>query len=290
MKGGVAAMLDAALEIAAGERPRGDLLVEVVTDEEINGMGTLAAIRRGHRADAAVVPEPTQLDIWIAFRGILVGELEVAGRKGHVEVAQSHWSRGGAVTAVHEMLRVLDWLRELDAHWRDRPDKQHPLCSTGTVNVTTIAGGDFYANVPDLCRATLDVCYVPGEQDVHGYGGRVKVEIERHLAAIQRDWLAEHPPRLRWLVDFPPAEIAADEPVVTELADVVAATTGRPPAILGLDTWDDTVSLIREAGMPSVSFGPGSNDQAHAVDEFVDLDQLAACSHSLTAFARAWCA
>lgn len=290
MKGGVAAMLDAALAIAEGERPSGDLVVEVVTDEEINGMGTIAAIRRGHRADAAVVPEPTQLDIWIAFRGILVGELEVAGRKGHVEVAQPHWSQGGAVNAVHEMLRALDWLRELDGRWRKRPDKQHPLCSTGEVNVTTIAGGDFYANVPELCRATLDVCYVPGEEDASGYGGRVKAEIERHLDALRDDWLAEHPPRLRWLVDFPPAEIPADDPIVTELAEVVADTIGRTPAVLGLDTWDDTVSLIREADMPSVSFGPGSNDQAHAVDEFVELEQLAACARALTAFARAWCA
>jgi acetylornithine deacetylase len=289
MKSGVAAMLEAALAVAEGERPRGDLLVEVVTDEEVNGMGTLAAIRRGHRAAAAVVPEPTQLDIWIAFRGILVGEVEVVGRKGHVEVAQPHWSQGGAVNAVHEMMRVLAWLRELDGRWRNRPDKQHPLCSTGEVHVTTIAGGDFYANVPELCRATLDICYVPGEEDADGYGGRVKAEIERHLAALESDWLAEHPPRLRWLVDFPPAEIDTGEPVVCELADVVAATVGRHPAILGLDTWDDTVSLIREADMPSVSFGPGSNDQAHAVDEFVDLGQLEACARSLTAFARAWC-
>ena len=60
------------------------------------------------------------------------------------------------------------------------------------------------------------------------------------------------------------------------------------PRVLGLDTWDDTVSLIRE-GMPSVSFGPGSNHQAHAVDEFVDIEQLDRCAAALTAFARAWC-
>jgi acetylornithine deacetylase len=289
MKGGVAAMLDAALAIAGGPRPPGDLLVEVVTDEEINGMGTIAAIRRGHRADAAVVPEPTGLDVWIAFRGILVAELEVRGRKGHVEVAQPHWSQGGAVNAVHHMMGVLSWLRELDEEWADRPDKQHPLCSTGEVNVTTIAGGDFYANVPESCRATLDICYVPGEEDAAGYGGRVKAELEDQLARLQRGWLAEHPPQLRWLVDFPPAEISADEPVVRELVDSVTASVGRRPRILGLDTWDDTVSLIREANMPSVSFGPGSNDQAHAIDEFVDVEQLEACARAMEAFARSWC-
>lgn len=291
MKGGVAAMLHAALTVA--QRPgsvAGDLLVEVVTDEEVNGMGTIAALRRGHRADAAVVPEPTGLDIWVAFRGILVGELTVEGRKGHVEVAQPHFTRGGAVNAVHRLVELLGRLRGLDAQWRDRPDKQHPLCSTGEVNVTTLAGGDFYSNVPERAGATLNVCYVPGEQDADGYGGRVKAEIEQHLAAAAAldGWLREHPPALRWMTDFPPAEIAADEPVVTELAACVAARAGVTPRVLGLDTWDDTVSLIL-AGMPSVSFGPGSNDQAHAIDEYVELDQLDRCAGALEAFIVEWC-
>ncbi len=287
MKGGVAAMVDAALRISEGPRPSGDLLVMIVTDEEINGMGTIAALRRGYRAEAALVPEPTTLDVWIAFRGVLVGELEVVGRKGHVEVAQPHWSQGGAVNAVHEMVRTIVWLRELDDEWRDRPDKQHPLCTTGTVNVTTIEGGDFYGNVPERCRATLDVCYVPGEGDQDGYGSYVKRDIEDHLARHSTGWLREHPPTVRWLVDFPAAEISADEGVVRELVEV-AATSHRRPRTLGLDTWDDTVSLIR-AGIPSVSYGPGSNDQAHAIDEYVALGELRQCAATLERFARSWC-
>jgi acetylornithine deacetylase len=284
-------MLHAALTVAHdGPRLDGDLLVEVVTDEEVNGMGTIAALRRGHRADAAVVPEPTGLDIWVAFRGILVGELSVEGRKGHVEVAQPHFSEGGAVNAVHRLVALVSQLRGLDAQWRRRPDKQHPLCSTGEVNVTTIAGGDFYSNVPEHARATLNVCYVPGEEDEAGYGGAVKREVEHHLAAAAAldGWLREHPPALHWLTDFPPAEIPADAPVVGELAACVASHAGVRPEILGLDTWDDTVSLIR-AGMPSVSFGPGSNDQAHAIDEFVEIDQLDRCAAALQAFVLQWC-
>ena len=289
MKGGVAAMIAAAAELAAGPRLPGDLLVTVVTDEEINGMGTIAAIRRGYRADAAIVPEPTELDVWIAFRGILVGELEVRGRSGHVEVAQPHWSLGGAVNAVHLMLGQLSWLRTLDQEWRIRPDKQHPLCSTGEINVTTVSGGRFYSNVPESCTATLNICYVPGEQDDTGYGGHVKAEVESHLARASTGWLKEQPPTLRWLTDFPPAEITADESVVQELL-AVARARGAEPLVLGLDTWDDTVSLIREADMPSVSFGPGSNDQAHASDEYLELGQMSHCAQILADFARAWCA
>jgi acetylornithine deacetylase len=288
MKGGVAAMLDAALTLAEGPRPRGDLVVEVVTDEEVNGMGTIAAIRRGYRADAAIVPEPTGLDIYLAFRGILVGEVEVTGRQGHAEIVQPHWSRGGAVNAIHHMLPVLAWLRVLNDEWRGRPDKQHPLCSTGEVNVTTITGGDFQSNVPEKCRATINICYVPGEQDADGYGGRVIDEVERHFARVRTGWLEITPPQIRWLVDYPPVELAADAPVVQALSQALAAQVNRWPALRGLDTWDDTASLIHEAGIPAVSCGPGSNYQAHAVDEYVPVDELLDCARVLTEFARGW--
>jgi acetylornithine deacetylase len=291
MKGGVAAMLAAAIALARSDRLAGDLLVEVVTDEEVNGMGTIAATRRGYRADAAVVPEPTGLDVWIAFRGILNGTLEVLGRPGHVEVAQPHWTRGGAVNAVHKAMELLAILRGLNEEWRTRSDKQHPLCSTGEVNVTKIAGGEFYSTVPERCEATLNICYVPGEEDEAGYGSRVKAEVERRLehAASLDPWLAEHRPSLRWAVDFPPAQISVDEPIVQELVATVA-TFGHTARVLGLDTWDDTVTLIREAPMPAVSFGPGSNDQAHAVDEWVSLEELGQCTRMLTRIARTWCA
>ena len=290
MKGGVATMLAAALELAKRHDLAGDLVVEVVTDEEVNGMGTIAVTRRGYRADAAIVPEPTGLDIWIAFRGILNGTLEIDGRPGHVEVAQPHWTRGGAVNAVHKSIEVLSLLRGLNEEWRSRPDKQHPLCSTGEINVTKIAGGEFYSTVPERCEATLNVCYVPGEEDDSGYGGRVKAEIETRLQGIAAldPWLAQHPPSLRWAVDFPPAEIADEEAIVRELAATVE-TFGRTPRVLGLDTWDDTVTLIREAPMPAVSFGPGSNDQAHATDEWVSLGELGQCAEMLTRFAARWC-
>lgn len=289
MKGGVAAMLDAALTVAAGPRLLGDLVVEVVTDEEVNGMGTIAATRRGYRADAAIVPEPTSLDICVAFRGILIGEVEVLGRKGHVELRQPHWSAGGAVNAIHHMVRALTWLRELSEEWRERPDKQHPLCNTGEVQITTIAGGDFQANVPERCRATVNICYVPGEQDSDGYGGRVRDEVERHLARLDFGWLAQSPARIRWEVDYPPVEIRPDEALVSELSEVIAERTHQRPAVVGVDTWDDTATLIHEAGIPAVSCGPGSNHQAHAIDEYVPVDELIASADAMTAFARRWC-
>lgn len=290
MKGGVASMVAAAIAVSRSKCPlTGDLLVTTVTDEEVNGLGTVAMLDRGYRADAAVVPEPNDLEIHIAFRGILVGELSVPGRAGHVEIAQRHWTEGGGVNAISELRYLLDQLDRLTAEWRGRPDKQHPLCSTSEVHVTRVQGGDFSANIPATAKATLNICYVPGEEDSGGGGGRVRAEVERYLhhASAADRWLAEHPPAIRWDVDYPPAELDPSDPLPTAIADLLERQ-GIEARLRGLDTWDDTASLII-AGIPAVSFGAGSNDQAHAVDEYVDIEQLRQHASLLTDLVTSWC-
>jgi acetylornithine deacetylase/succinyl-diaminopimelate desuccinylase-like protein len=94
---------------------------------------------------------------------------------------------------------------------------------------------------------------------------------------------------MRWLVDYPPVELPADAPLVTELAATLQSEANHRPSIIGVDTWDDTASLIFEAQVPSVSCGPGSNDQAHAVDEYVSVDELNRAAAGFTAFVRRWC-
>lgn len=79
-----------------------------------------------------------------------------------------------------------------------------------------------------------------------------------------------------------------DTPVVRALSDAVAAQVNRWPSLCGLDTWDDTASLIHEAGIPAVSCGPGSNHQAHAADEHVPIEQLLGCAQALARCARNW--
>ena len=69
MKGGIGARSSALEALAAAVRPAGDVVFETVPDEETCAMGTVAAIARGYRADAGLVPEPTRLDLWIATRG-----------------------------------------------------------------------------------------------------------------------------------------------------------------------------------------------------------------------------
>ena len=93
-------------------------------------MGTIAALRRGYRADGAVVPEPTGLDIWVAFRGIFVGELRWKGAR---DTSKSPSRTGRAEARSTRCIGclaygTLAWARLALAQ---PARQQHPLCSTG---------------------------------------------------------------------------------------------------------------------------------------------------------------
>ena len=83
------------------------MIFEAVPDEETCAMGTVAAIERGYRADAGLVPEPTLLNLWIATRGLLHGSFEVPGRSAHAEVNQAPWEEGGGVNAIERAVPLL---------------------------------------------------------------------------------------------------------------------------------------------------------------------------------------
>ncbi|MBS1881905.1 MAG: ArgE/DapE family deacylase [Actinobacteria bacterium] len=291
MKGGIAAALAAAAALAQeGVSLAGDLNVNVVPFEEVNGMGTIATVRRGFRADAAVCCEPTELEMVVACRGILIGTVEVEGRAAHAEIGQPHPEDGGGVSAIEKLIDLLVELRRLDREWSQRSDKQHPLLSTPILLPTVIDGGEFASSWPGRAEATLNVCYLPGEVDGDGHGGRVRAEIESLIAtaASLDPWLAERPPTVRWNCDFPPVELSADEPIVAAASAALEAAGSADSELVGLDSWADHVTLSR-AGIPAICLGPGSIHQAHGVDEYVDLHQLEAAARAYVELAVRWC-
>lgn len=277
MKGGNAAAIAAiAGLVKAGIELPGDVLINLVPFEEVNGMGTTATMLSGRRADAAVCCEPTELRPLIACRGTMALELKVHGRAAHGEIAQPHHSQGGGVNAIDKLVDLLNALRMLNESWRTRPGKQHPLLSTPFMLPSLLSGGNFWASWPDHGTATFDVTYLPQDVDPTGYGARVRREVEKFVAtrADLDDWLVDHRPELNWVVDYPPIEVDAEEPIVGLACSAVeaqAGVTGRPG---GFDSWADQVNLVREGSIPTVLLGPGSIMQAHTTDEYVDVTQL----------------
>jgi acetylornithine deacetylase len=291
MKGGIAAFLAVAHAfVAEGVRLAGDVCFNVVPFEEVNGMGTTATVLRGYRADAAVCCEPTELNTLIACRGILLGRLEVDGRSAHAEIVQPHHSEGGGVNAIDKMINLLLHIRTMNEDWRKRPDKRHWLLSTPYVLTTVIEGGAFASNWPAMASAILNCCYLPEEADETGYGANVKAELEATVArAAQTDaWLRQHPPRLEWLCDFPPKELDRNHRLVATISTIARRQGIENNRLVGFDTWADQVMLMKEGNIPCVCFGPGSIMNAHAVDEYVPIADLEACTRVYADLVATW--
>jgi acetylornithine deacetylase len=294
MKGGIAAMTLAAEVLAeAGGRLAGDLVVATNTDEESSGAGGMALVRRGLRADAGIVTEPTGFDVWVACRGSEYGTITVPGRPGHAEVAHPHWRRGGAVNAIEKSVVVLEAVRGLREEWSGL---SHPHLSAPDIVPTMVSAGEWPVTYPSACTLTTAVMYLPGQADDSGWGSAVRRAVEERLAAVAEtdDWLAENPPRLEWWPNsVMPMEIAEDEPIVSTVLAAVG-DVGRRGKPAGLDSWYDGATFTLFAGTPSIAFGPAGFDPAgatvaHTIDEYVPVDDLVQCAQAIAVAALRFC-
>jgi acetylornithine deacetylase len=276
MKGGAACQL-AAVEIllGLGLKPGGDIVWVSVVDEETGGMGTLAVVDKGYRADAAFMPEPTSRRIVPMCRGILWGEIVLQGRSSHIEIPQADWRDGGAVDAIAKARLVLDAFDRLNAEWAGRPEKNHPLLPVpNQLFVSMLEAGQHPSSWAENAKLTFDVQYTANERDEDGVGGLVKAEVEECLAAVTAtdEWLGLNPPQLVWTVDANPGEVAANDPLLLMLQDATREL-GLDPELDGTGFHTDS-SILIDAGIPTVVFGPGEPDDAHQVDERCSISDL----------------
>jgi acetylornithine deacetylase len=291
MKGGVGAALFALEALRACDISlRGDVIFETVPDEETCAMGTVAAIHRGYRADAGLVPEPTELNLWIATRGLLHGMVTVNGRSAHAEMNQPGWRDGGGVNAISHMRRVLSGLEALSEEWSSRESKRHRLLGVPGVHPTIIRGGVFVSNIPEQCSLVINATYLPADADDAGYGSVPRGEIEGAVRDVRDDegWLAEHPPGWTWHTDYPPSEISEDSEIIGCVCEAMA-DLAIDPQLTGIDTTYDGALLTILADTPSPAFGPGDLRRAHAPEEWVGIDELVAGARAYVRAVTAWC-
>jgi acetylornithine deacetylase len=266
MKGSLAAIMLAGRE-AARRGLRGDVVVAAVADEEAGSVGTEAVLRH-YRTDAAIVAEPTWLELAIAHRGFVGLEVEVAGRAAH----GSRPDRG--LDAIVRMGRVLVGLEDLD---RDlQAGEAHPLLGTASAHASVIEGGQELSSYPGRCTLLAERRTLPGET-----AEDVRHELEAILAEAGRD-----DPEFRAELRVPFArdayEIAADDPFV----EVVHRHAGEPE-LVGMPFWADS-GLIAAAGIPTVLFGPGG-EGLHEAAEWVELADLRRCLDVYLAVADELC-
>ncbi|MBW2610536.1 MAG: ArgE/DapE family deacylase [Deltaproteobacteria bacterium] len=218
MKGGIAAMLQAVRYIQqAGIPLKGDVIVEIVPDEESSGIGTLACCEKGFKADAAIIPEPTNMNVLVAMRGGLSGKITVFGRAGHADMSQPHWSEGGAVNAISKAVKIIQALEELTDEWRNRADKQHKFLDPDMIMPTVIRGGDWPVTYPEKVDIVFLADCIPMTSEAN-----LRKEIEEKITSVANTdpWMKEHPPKLeaQW---YHGIEIDENEAIVKTCMEAV---------------------------------------------------------------------
>lgn len=269
MKAGLAAaMLAAAAAVNRGLA--GDVILTAVADEEYASLGVQSVLRRW-TADAAIVTEPTGLDVCVAHKGFVWFELRVRGRAFHgsqpTEGIDAIAAMGGAQVAI----------AELDVGLRGT---EHPLLGRASVHAALIEGGQGLSSYPEHCVLGVERRTLPGESL-----DAVRAEVERLGKAVDVSGGASVETDV--LLERLPFEVDPDEPIVQSLQRAAEATLPSPPRITGENPWMDA-AFLAAAGIPTVVFGPGGSG-AHSLEEWVQLDDVSACAEVLLATASDFC-
>jgi acetylornithine deacetylase len=269
MKGGIAAMIDAARAIAeGGGLAAGRLIVAAVVDEEHSSIGADALVTEW-RADAAVVTEPTALEIAVAHKGFAWIDIDVRGRAAH----GSRPAEGR--DAILRMGRVLRHLEALDRDVQARPP--HALLGTGSLHASIIEGGRELSSYPDFARLQMERRTLPYEN-----AAAVQAEVERILAGLRLDD-PTFEASARAMFGRPAYELPASHRLPQTLAGVLRRL-GITPRIVGASFWADT-AVLGHAGIPSVLFGPGGAG-LHSQEEYVTVADILVCRDALVDLVR----
>lgn len=280
MKGGVAAILGAVRALVRSRTPlEVELIVALVPSEEDGGAGMLAAIRDGLRGEAAIITEPTRLEIIVAHAGAITFRLEVPGRAAHAAMRREGVS---ALDGLAVLLRALD----ADETARNAAE-QDPLMAALALPyptiVGTVSGGAWASTV-------LDRVVVEGRYGVRLGQSPAGAEAELRgcvaAAAAADPWLRDHPPTIEVTGGrFGSARVDPREPLPRSLQAAATVATGRTPALVGAPYGSDMRLLIDEAATPTVLFGPGDVAVAHSADEYVALGEVLDCAGALARWA-----
>lgn len=273
MKGSLAACMAAAKALSDSRAlGAGSIVVAAVADEEYGSIGTASVIRELH-TDAAIVTEPTALDVCLAHKGYLWIEVETQGRAAH----GSRFQEG--VDANMHMGRFLAGLQELERELRERPG--HSLVGPPSLHAALISGGTGLSTYAANCRLQIERRTVPGESEA-----RAVEEVQAiadKLAAADPTFQAT----VRCFFARDPFEVSRDAPIVQVVDRAVAGVLGREPKHFGDTPWMDS-ALLSAAGTETVVIGPRGAG-AHSAEEWVDIDSVEELTQILVHAALDYC-
>ncbi|MFT4135931.1 acetylornithine deacetylase [Microbacterium sp.] len=243
-------------------------------DEEVGCFGAADLVQAmtdaGIRPRGCIVGEPTGMRVVRGHKSITVIRVDVRGVAAHSSLTPD------GVNAIALAAEFVHFVEEVAAEFRQSgPFDDAYVVPYTTATVNRIDGGIAVNTIPADCTLTFEFRALAAV-DLDATIGRFRAQAQRIAAAAAQ----RHPEagvELTVLASVPGVDTAADASIVAQ-----AASWGGIPSD-GKVTYGTEAGLFDRAGIPTVVCGPGEIAQAHAPDEFIELDQIAACERFIDA-------
>jgi acetylornithine deacetylase len=270
-----------------GLQLRGDLIVESVVDEEFGGShGVMAARLRGHNAEAAINCEPTSMVVGTAHRG--GGEWRVTVRGADRGRA---FGDDRASSAVEKLAATI----EAVSRWNDErnqarsPSEEFAECGELPACIEQVSGGGCSygeaTGAPPECSLVVWVEEEPGVSEADhraAFVSGVNERLKGH-GAFSDGLLPEYRPTIRYI---PGSRTGADG--LTEALSGAFRSCGLAFRAAGVPLACDSYMFNLYFGTPALTLGPRGGN-AHAADEFVELDDVVSLVKVFVHTALEWC-
>jgi len=272
MKGGLASILGAVAALkAANFQPAGDIWLGFVTDEEYLSIGTDALVT-AIKPDAAILTEPTDVQICVAHKGFAWLTLTTYGKAAH---GSRYMDGVDAITHMQHLLKMITTLED-----KVFVDDLHPLLGRNSVHASLISGGLGLSTYPDQCNLQVEHRYLP----------------DLHASEIVQLWQDEIDDLTKSIAGFkasvrldferPGYEIEQNAPIVQTVHQAFSQVMATEPRYMGMYAWLDSAILGR-AGIPTVILGPGGAGM-HSAVEYVQLEDVFACAAIIAQATADW--
>lgn len=261
-KGPLVSMMSAIKRVIENpENSVGTIIMTAVVDEEDFSRGSRELVTiDGFHADYGIVGEPTECQIATCHKGSMRPVIRIEGKTAHAALPEQ---------GVNAIEGAAVFINEMESLKQKLETKKHKYLGVPTATLTKIAGGVKENIVPDWCEMVVDRRLVPGETDEE-----VKKEIEDVCEKASKNFPQGKIYVKEWKpTTGGPSEIDDNSDYAVAALKIAEEINERPEKPYGLFCVCDMTHL-KKLNIPCVVIGPGSLDQAHQADEFVEIDQL----------------
>lgn len=269
MKGPLACMIYSMIAIKRADvKLNGDIIFAGVIDEEEKSLGTIDLIEKGIKADAAIVGEPTNLDICVTHRGLEWFEFHFHGKTVH---------GGKQSEGINAILKSSNFIQKIEEELVPKIKEEiHPIIGSSSMNYGNIKGGTQPSTVAGECILKIDRRWVPGikyEDIVKEYQNIIN-ELENEDEEFKCTLKVMDESVMKEGYVHEAMEIDINHSIINIVKNKTKEIHNKTPNITYFPAWSDGGLLSSYGKIPTIVFAPGKLETAHSKNEQLEIDQI----------------